>query len=136
MWLNRSVSPHRFDVIGRRKAVATVNKIVDVLAGIRQLVEAPGSNPVADGEGQFVKLFAVLFADHVVVHPDGLIPVADIRFGTKADILFGVGDRLDNLGEQVFDDLLPIDADHHVVVVEWAVVEGELFHRSCKKQIA
>ena len=48
------------------------------------------------------------------------------------DIPFGAGDRLGSLGEQVFDDPFPIGADHHIVVVEGAVLEGDWFHVSCK----
>ena len=59
------------------------------------------------------------------------MPVADNRFDPKAEISIDVlGDRLGSLGEQVFDDLLPVGADHHVVVVEVAVLEGDWFHCS------
>ena len=97
-------------------------------------VEAPGGEPEVDGERQA----AVLFADLVVDDPDDLVPVADNCFGPQAEgvIPVGVGDCLASLGKQVFDDLLPIGADHHVVVVEGDVLEGDGFHGSCKKEIA
>ena len=80
----------------------------------------------------------MLFSDFVVDDPDDLVPVADNRFDSKADgeIPVGAADQFGSLGEQVFDDLLPIGADHHVVVVEGAVFEGDWFHGSCKKEIA
>ena len=116
------------------KALQLIDRAVDVLAGARQRVEAPGGDPEVDGERQA----AVLFADLVVDDPDDLVPVADNRFGPQADgvLPVGVGDCLGSLGEQVFDDLVPIGADHHVVVVEGAVLEGDGFHGSCKKEIA
>ena len=90
LWITRSVSPHRFDVSNRRNGVATVTRVVsnvfretkvlqafdvdvDVLAGFRQRVEAPGSQSEVDAERQP----AVLFADLVVDDPDDLVPVAD-----------------------------------------------------------
>ena len=79
----------------------------------------------------------MLFADLVVDDSDDLVPVADNRLGPQAEGVFpvGVGDCLGSLGEQVFDDLLPIGADHHVVVVEGAVLEGDWFHWSCKNTV-
>ena len=93
-----------------------------------------GGDPEVDGERQA----AVLFADLVVDDPDDLVPVADNRFGPQAEgvVPVGVGDCLGSLREQVFDDLLPIGADHHVVVVEGAVLEGDGFHGSCKIRVA
>ena len=84
------MSPHRFDVSNRRNGVATVTRVasnvfrepkalqpidvdVDVLAGFRQRVEAPGSQSEVDAERQP----GVLLAEFVVDHPDDLVPVAD-----------------------------------------------------------
>ena len=116
------------------KALHFIDRAIDVLTGARQRVEAPGDDPEVDGERQA----AVLFADLVVDDRDDLVPVADNRLGPQAEgvVTVGVGDCLGSLGEQVFDDLLPIGADHHVVVVEGSVLERDWFHWSCKKEIA
>ena len=79
LWITGSVSPHRFDVSNRRNGVATVTRVasnvfrepkalqpidvdVDVLAGFRQRVEAPGSQSEVDAELQP----GVLLAEFVV----------------------------------------------------------------------
>ena len=107
------MSPHRFDVSNRRNGVATVTRVasnvfrepkalqpidvdVDVLAGFRQRVEAPGSQSEVDAERQP----GVLLAEFVVDHPDDLVPVADNRFDPKAQIPIEVlGDSLGRLRE-------------------------------------
>ena len=78
------VSPHRVasNVFLEPKALQLLDIDVDVIAAARQRVEAPGGDHEVDCESQA----AVLFADLVVDHPDGLMPVADNRFDPKADI--------------------------------------------------
>ena len=110
------MSPHRFDVSNRRNGVATVTRVasnvfrepkalqpidvdVDVLAGFRQRVEAPGSQSEVDAERQP----GVLLAEFVVDHPDDLVLVADNRFDPKAQIPIEVlGDSLGRLRELGF----------------------------------
>ena len=80
----------RQSVLLETKALQLIDRAVDVLAGARQRVEAPGGDPEVDGERQA----AVLFADLVVDDPDYLVPVADNRFGPQAE-----GVVLDGLAE-------------------------------------
>ena len=87
----------RQSVVLEPKALQLIDRAVDVLAGARQRVEAPGGDPEVDGERQA----AVLFADLVVDDPDDLVPLADNRFGPQAEgvVPVGVGDCLGSLGE-------------------------------------
>ena len=100
----------RQNVLLEPKALHLIDRAIDVLTGARKRVEAPGDDSEVDGE----RHAAVLFADLVVDDSDGLVPVADNPLGPQAEgvVPVGVGDCLGSLGEQVFDDLLPIGADH------------------------